>query len=83
MKRRSPAALVAVLIALVGFALNSPLSGRRCRASFLGPGASIRPIGVRPGPPPKSMTITYSAANCGMKIVVDMVPAEGPRSTGK
>jgi hypothetical protein len=30
-----------------------------------------------PGPPPKSMTVTYSAAGDGVKIVVDMVPAEG------
>jgi len=30
-----------------------------------------------PGPTPKSMTVTYSAAGFGMKIVVDVVPAEG------
>jgi hypothetical protein len=30
-----------------------------------------------PGPPPKSMTVTYSPAGDGVKIVVDMTPAEG------
>src|SRR4029453_10932461 len=32
-----------------------------------------------PGPPPKSMTVTYSAVGPeGMKIVVDITPATGP-----
>jgi len=30
-----------------------------------------------PGPPPKSMTITYSAAGDGVKIVVDLTPGTG------
>ena len=30
-----------------------------------------------PGPAPKSMTLTYSAAGEGLKIVVDIAPAEG------
>jgi hypothetical protein len=30
-----------------------------------------------PGPAPKSMTVTYTPAGDGMKIVVDVVPAEG------
>jgi len=30
-----------------------------------------------PGPPPKSMTITYSAAGDGLKIAVDITPATG------
>jgi hypothetical protein len=32
-----------------------------------------------PGPPPKSMSVTYSAVGAdGMKIVVDVTPATGP-----
>lgn len=31
-----------------------------------------------PGPVPKSQTITYSPTAEGMKIVVDIVPADGP-----
>ncbi len=31
-----------------------------------------------PGPAPKSMTVTYSAAGDGLKIVVDLVPGDGP-----
>jgi hypothetical protein len=30
-----------------------------------------------PGPPPKSMTITYSPAGDGVKIVADLIPADG------
>ena len=30
-----------------------------------------------PGPPPKSMTVTYSPAGEGTKIVVDVTPADG------
>jgi hypothetical protein len=31
-----------------------------------------------PGPAPKSMTLTYSAAGDGLKIGVDLVPGDGP-----
>jgi hypothetical protein len=31
-----------------------------------------------PGPAPKSMTVTYTPAGDSMKIVVDMVPGDGP-----
>jgi hypothetical protein len=31
-----------------------------------------------PGPPPKSLTVTYSAAGESTKIEVSMVPADGP-----
>ena len=32
-----------------------------------------------PGPAPKSMTVTYTPAGDSMKIVVDMVPADGAK----
>lgn len=31
-----------------------------------------------PGPAPKSMTVTYTPAGNGVKIVVDVTPADGP-----
>ena len=77
MKRHSPAALVAVLIAVVGFAHNVAVRAQAPRDLF-GTGSSIQPNrSTARAPAPKSMTITYSAAGFGMKIVVDVVPAEG------
>ena len=77
MKRHSPAVLVVGLIALVGFALNVAVRAQAPNALFgtwkLNPGKSK----FSPGPTPKSMTVTYSAAGFGMKILVDVVPAEG------
>lgn len=77
MKRPSPAAWVAVLIALVGFGLNVAVGAQAPRALFgtwkLNPAKSK----YSPGPAPKSMTITYSPVGFGMKIVVEVVPAEG------
>jgi hypothetical protein len=80
MKRHSPAALVAVLIVLVGFALDGAVRAQAPQELFgtwkLNPAKSK----YSPGPAPKSMTITYSPAGFGrfgMKIVVDVVPAEG------
>jgi hypothetical protein len=31
-----------------------------------------------PGPPPKSMTVTYTVAGDSVKIIAEMTPAEGP-----
>jgi hypothetical protein len=77
MKRRSSAVLVAVLIALVGVTLNVAVRAQAPSELFgtwkLNPAKSK----YSPGPPPKSMTVTYSAAGFGMRIVVDGVPAEG------
>jgi hypothetical protein len=77
MKRRSPLVPVIVLIALVGFALHVALRAQAPQQLFgtwkLNPAKST----YTPGPPPKSMTVVYSPAGFGMKIVVDVVPAEG------
>jgi len=77
MKRRSPAVLVAGLIAVVGFGLNVAVRAQAPKELFgtwkLNPAKSK----YSPGPAPKSMTITYSPAGFGMKIVVDVVPAQG------
>jgi hypothetical protein len=77
MMRRSSAVPVAVLIALVCVALSVVVRAQAPNALFgtwkLNPAKSK----YSPGPAPKSMTVTYSAAGFGMKIVVDVVPAEG------
>ena len=78
MKRRSSAVFAAVLIALVGVTVNSALRAQVPGQLFGTWNLSPAKSKYSPGPPPKSMTITYSAAGFGMKIVVDMVPAEGP-----
>ena len=73
MKSHSPA----VLIALVALALAVPAHAQAPQQLFgswkLNPAKSK----YSPGAPPKSMTVTYSPAGFGMKIVVDLVPAEG------
>jgi hypothetical protein len=77
MKRCSPAVPVALLIAVVGFGPAVAASAQAPNALFgtwkLNPAKSK----YSPGPAPKSMTITYSPAGFGMKIVVDIAPAEG------
>jgi hypothetical protein len=77
MKRRSRALRISVLTALVGFTLDVAVHAQPPKALFgtwkLNPAKSK----FSPGPAPKSMTITYGAAGFGMKIVVDVVPAEG------
>ena len=77
MKRRSAAVLVAVLIAFVSFGLNAGVRAQAPKELFgtwkLNPAKSK----YSPGPAPKSMTVVYSPAGFGMKIVVDVVPAEG------
>ncbi|MEO7274366.1 MAG: hypothetical protein ABIX28_10340 [Vicinamibacterales bacterium] len=75
MKRHSPARLAAVL--LIGLAFVPALSAQAPSQLFgtwkLNPTKSS----FSPGPPPKSMTITYSPVGFGMKIVVDLTPAAG------
>jgi hypothetical protein len=77
MMRRSSAVLPAVLIALAGVTLA--VTVRAQAPSLLFGTWKLNPAKSKysPGPPPKSMTVTYSAAGFGMKIVVDVVPAEG------
>jgi hypothetical protein len=77
MKRRSSAMPLAVLIALVGFAVNVTVRAQAPQQLFgtwkLNPAKSK----YSPGPAPKSMTITYSPAGYGMRIIVDVVPEKG------
>lgn len=77
MTRRSSAVLVAALIAAVGFGLDAAARAQAPTALFgtwkLNPAKSK----YSPGPAPKSMTVIYSPAGFGMKIVVDVVPADG------
>jgi|SRR5215510_12403434 len=77
MKRRSPAVAVTALIALVGFSLTVAVRAQAPKELFgtwkLNPAKST----YSPGPPPKNMTIVYSPAGFGMRIVVDVVPAQG------
>ena len=71
MKRHSSA----VLIALVAFAL--PALAQAPSQLFGTWKLNVAKSKFSPGPPPKSMSITYSPAGFGMKIVVDTVPADG------
>jgi len=75
--RRSPARPVIGVIVLVGLSLSVAVRAQAPQQLFgtwkLNPAKSK----FSPGPAPKSMTITYSAAGFGMKIVADVVPAEG------
>jgi len=78
MKRRSSALPIIVLIALVGVTLTSALRAQAPSQLFGTWRLNLAKSQFSPGPPPKSMTVTYSAAGFGMKIVVDVVPASGP-----
>jgi len=77
MMRRSSAGPVIGLIVLVGLTLNVAIRAQSPQQLFatwkLNPAKST----FSPGPAPKSMTVTYSPAGFGMKIVVDVVPAQG------
>jgi hypothetical protein len=77
MKRYLPAVSVAVLIALVGVVVNVAVQAQAPRELFGSWKLNLAKSKYSPGPAPKSMTITYRAAGFGMKIVVDVVPAEG------
>lgn len=72
MKRRSFALLVSL-----GLAFTVVARAQAPQALFgtwrLNPAKST----FSPGPAPKSMTVTYSAAGFGMRIVVDVVPGTG------
>jgi len=67
--------LSAVLIALVALAL--PALAQSPTVLFGTWKLNVSKSKFSPGPPPKSMTVTYSGAGFGMKIVVDVVPADG------
>ena len=77
MMRRSPTGPVIRLIVLVGLTLNVAVHAQAPQQLFgawkLNPAKST----FSPGPAPKSMTVTYSPAGFGMKIVADVVPAVG------
>jgi hypothetical protein len=75
MQRRSSAVLSAVLIALVGVTLT--VRAQAPSQLFGTWRLNLAKSKFSPGPAPKSMTVTYSAAGFGMKIVVDVVPAQG------
>ena len=77
MKGRSTGVLVVVFLTLVGFAISVGVHAQAPKGLIgtwkLNPTKSK----YSPGPAPRSMTITYSAAGDGVKIVVDVTPAEG------
>jgi hypothetical protein len=77
MKRRSSAVPVAVLIALAGVTLAVAVRAQAPSQLFGTWKVNVAKSKYSPGPPPKSMTVTYSGAGFGMKIVVDVVPAAG------
>jgi hypothetical protein len=77
MKRRWPAVLVAVSIAFVGFGLTVAVRAQAPKELFGTWKLNLAKSKYSPGPAPKSMTIVYSPAGFGMKIVVDVVPAQG------
>jgi len=71
MKRHSSAVLFAIV------ALAVPALAQAPTQLFGTWKLNVAKSKFSPGPPPKSMNVTYSAAGFGMKIVVDVVPAEG------
>jgi len=77
MMRRSPTGPVIGLIVLVGLTLNAAVHAQAPQQLFGAWKLNSAKSTFSPGPAPKSMTVTYSPAGFGMKIVVDVVPGEG------
>jgi hypothetical protein len=77
MSRRSSAVRLVVLIALVGVTLGLPVRAQSPTQLFGTWKLNVAKSKYNPGPAPKSMTVTYSPAGFGMKIVVDVVPGQG------
>jgi hypothetical protein len=75
MKGRSATVLVVTFI--VGIALAVGVGAQAPKGLIGTWKLNLAKSKYSPGPPPKSMTVTYSAAGDAMKIVVDVVPAEG------
>jgi hypothetical protein len=76
MKTRVPL-VVLVLLGVVGIALVTTLGAQAPKGLIGTWKLDVAKSKFSPGPAPKSMTATYSAAGDTMKIVVDIVPAEG------
>ncbi len=77
MKARPPKVVLAVL-GVIGIVLVTTV-GAQAPKGLLGTWKlDAAKSKFSPGPVPKSMTVTYSAAGDGLKIVADVVPADGP-----
>jgi hypothetical protein len=77
MKGRSSRALIALLVTLAVVAFMSS-AGAQAPKGLAGTWKlNSAKSKFSPGPPPKSMTVTYTPEGDGMKIVVDVTPAEG------
>ena len=77
MKVHLPRVLIAVL-ALVGLTLATSAVAQAPKGLLGTWKINLAKSKFSPGPAPKSMTITYSAAGDGLKIVADIVPGDGP-----
>ena len=77
MKGRSARPVVVVFLALVAVVLSVGVRAQAPKGLLGTWKLNVAKSKFSPGPAPKSMTVTYSAAGEGMKIVVDNVPAEG------
>jgi hypothetical protein len=76
MKTRLPR-LVLALLGVVGVALVTTLGAQAPKGLTGTWKLDAAKSKFSPGPAPKSMTVTYSPAGDGVKIVVDLVPADG------
>jgi hypothetical protein len=77
MQNRGVAVVRALLALLIAVALGSSTLAQAPKALEGTWKLNAAKSKFSPGPAPKSMTITYSAAGDGVKIVVDMTPADG------
>ena len=77
MKGRLPQVVV-VLLVVVGVALVTTVGAQAPKGLIGTWKLDAAKSKFSPGPAPKSMTVVYSAAGDSMKIVADVVPADGP-----
>jgi hypothetical protein len=77
MRGRLPQVVV-VLLGVVGIALVTTVGAQAPKGLIGTWKLDAAKSKFSPGPAPKSMTVVYSAAGDSMKIVADVVPADGP-----
>jgi len=77
MKLRLPQ-VPAILVCVAGIALGTSVGAQAPKGLVGTWKLDAAKSKFSPGPAPKSMTVTYTAVGDGLKIVVDMVPGDGP-----
>ena len=77
MRKRLSGGLLGVIVGSIVIALGTGAQAQAPKALIGTWKLNVAKSRFNPGPAPKAMTIVYSAAGEGVKIVADITPAEG------